>query len=416
MESNASAAQSGVTLRACKNALARFKLQLIFRLFFLAVGLVPLLAAISAWRFWLLAVALVILDIPAFILTLWPDACFGVLNIERAYACIDYQGFFRENAVDRFLKRRYSKKKYLAVCAVLFLIGWARNVRDIVRLCADSIDIMRCLPRNTRRDARTLIHRFCSSIWLPLSVFFIWCCLSGTLAGILSDASGRSHADPYRFRNAIDDTREQDVMQAVSQTMREEDYFYYVRIPFNENGFVAQNIDGTQQGEYLACISHHTGTQEAWEIVLTLTDLRSSAWKDDTQIIHPIRFDMQSKSETIYISGSDEKTLHYRDDSGTYVHVAQDQAPESYQALARYIILDEAMLSIMQKDGEHLAADSDSGFIHIRYETEDTRITIGVKEDRLPYEVAVSEQAPAAFSFETEAILFDGTHTFTLPQ
>ena len=416
METNASAAQGGVTLRACKNALARFKLQLIFRLFFLAVGLVPLLAAISAWRFWLLAVALVILDIPALILTLWPDICFGVLNTDRAYACINYSGFFRENAVDRFLQRPYTRKKYVAVCIVLLLIGWARNIRDIVRLCADSIDITRCLPRPTQRNTRVLFRRFCRSIWLPISIFFLWCCLAGTLAGMLSDVASRAHSDPYRFYNGIDDTREQAVMQAVSQTMRQEDYFYYVRIPFNENGFVAQNAAGTQQGEYLACISHHTGTQESWEIVLTLTDTRSSAWKDDAQIIHPIRFDAQAESETIYISGSDKKTLHYRDESGTYVHVAQDQAPAGYQALVRYIILDEATLSAMQQDSEHLAADSDSGFIHIRYETEDMRITIGVKEDRFPYEVAVSQQAPDAFCFETEAILFDGTHTFTLPQ
>lgn len=413
MESTA--ANGGVTLRACKNALARLKVQVVFRLVFVALALVPLWAGLAAWRLWLVLTALAVMDVPAVILTFWPDVCMGVLSTRRAYDCIDYPGFFPERKIDLLLAPPFDAKKRIAAAALTALLGWLFNARQIVRLTADFIDITRCLPRK-KGGFPVLWKRFCSGLGLPAALFVLWCGSAGLIASPLADAAGLSRADPYRFRSAVDEEAENAVLSALSQTLREENYIYYVQIPFNENGFAAQNVSGRQSASYLACVTHQMTTQESWEIVLTLDEERSAAWANEADVVHPIRFDAQSQSETIYVSGSDEKTVYYRDASGAYTSCEQDDAPESYRTLLRYILLDASKVQAMQSDGEHTAVDSDSGFIHIRYETETERITVGVKDDRYPYEASYAVSGENAFSMKTEAIRFDSLHAFTLPQ
>ena len=130
--------------------------------------------------------------------------------------------------------------------------------------------------------------------------------------------------------------------------------------------------------------------------------------------MHPIRFDADGGSESVYFSGEAADTVYYRDASGTYVQSALDDAPDNYQALARYILLTSDTVSAMLADDEHTAADGASGIVHIRYETDAQRITVGMKDDYLPFEASVTEFADN-FSFKTEAIRFEAVNNFTLP-
>ncbi len=412
--SDAKAPGGGVTLRACKNALARLKLQMILRLCFVAVALIPLLCGFIAWRMYLVAIALVLQDIPAFLLTLKPDFGMGVFNTQRAYDCIDYPGFFTDKKLDRFLTPPFAGKKKIGVYAFLFFFGWYCNLRQIVKLTADYIDITRCFPKNPDKRFSARWKRFRGGLGMVCAVFLVWCAIAGTLAGALADVVGTSHGDPYTFRSAVDEKTEDDVLYGLSSTLRDRSYFYYVNIPFNENGFAAQGATGKQSASYLACITHQLTTQESWQVTLTLTDERSAAWREDADVVHPIRFDTDGGSESVYFSGEAADTVYYRDASGTYVQSALDGAPESYQALARYILLTSDTVSAMLADDEHTAADGASGIVHIRYETDAQRITVGMKDDYLPFEASVTEFADN-FSFKTEAIRFEAVNNFTLP-
>lgn len=400
-----------LTLRACKNTLGRLKVQILFRLLFVLLSLLPLMVGFGAWRMYLVLMGLFLMAAPQALLCFRENVAGGVFNTQRAYDIIGYAGFFPERKIDTLLADWQKDKKHLAVTiALLVLMGYALNIRSIVRLCASFIHINSSLP-HPKGSFDAYRKRFMQGLGIIAAASFA--CLIGAslLSHPLIDVAGRSRRDPYRIRMAVSQEEELQVIDRIACVLRDEAYFYYVDIPFNENGFSVLG-GGKQRASYLAQVSHANGTQEMWEIALTLNEDRSAAWSDAANVIHPIHFDTESGEELVYISGSEEKMMHYRDDSGSYVQVPYSDAPAAYQALVNYILLDSADMEMLRSDPEHLAADAAEDFIHICYETEDMRITIGVKDSSYPYEVSYRK---GEFSYTTRAIRFDNIHLFTLP-
>ncbi len=400
----------GITLRACKNTLGRLKVQILFRLAMLFIALIPLMTGLGAWRLWLILIGLGIGMVPEAILLTKEDFAAGVLSASRAYDIIGYEGFFPERKIDTFLHASHEdKKSKILFWVIVSLLGFGLNIRSIVRLCASFFHINLSLPHHKGKFS-AYWKRFCEGLGLTLTCA-AFCFFLVTLASNgLIDVFSRTAKDPYRFRGGISDAQEMVVADRIAAVLEEEAYFYYVEIPFNENGFDV-NTEGKQSASYLAQISHATGTQQMWEIILTLNEDRSGAWSDAANVTHPVHFDPETQQEIIYVSGDEQKTLHYRDDSGTYVQVAQTDAPAAYQALLSYIF-DGSIVRAWAQDTEHLAADADEGFIHLRYETETSRITMGVKDDSFPYEFALTD---GEFSYASRAFRFDNIHPFSLP-
>jgi len=402
--------KGGVTLRACKNTLGRLKLQILFRLAMMFVALIPLMAGLGAWRMWLILIGLGIGMVPEALLLTKEDFAAGVLSTERAYDIIGYEGFFPDRKIDTFLHSSHEdKKSKILFWVIVSLLGFGLNIRSIVRLCASFFHINLSLPHQ-RGKFSAYWKRFREGLGLVLTIA-AFCFFLVTLASNgLIDVFSRTTKDPYRFRGGISDAQEMVVIDRIATVLEEDSYFYYVDIPFNENGFDV-NSEGKQSASYLAQISHATGTQQMWEIRLTLNEDRSHAWSDAANVVHPVHFDAETQQEIIYVSGNEQKTLHYRDDSGTYVQVAQADAPDAYQVLVSYIF-DSSIVRAWAQTTENLAVDAEEGFIHLRYETEDSRITMGVKDDSFPYEFSFNQ---GEFAYASRAFRFDNLHPFSLP-
>ena len=366
---------------------------------------------------YLVAIALVLQDVPAFLLTLKPDFGMGVFNTQRAYDCIDYPGFFTDKKLDRFLTPPFAGKKKIGVYAFLFFFGWYCNLRQIVKLTADYIDITRCFPKNPDKRFSARWKRFRGGLGMVCAVFLVWCAIAGTLAGALADVVDTSHGDPYTFRFAVDEKTEDDVLHGLSSTLRDRSYFYYVNIPFNENGFAAQGATGEQSAfGILPCIIHQLTTQESWPGHAVDADGRAKSprgARTRTSCIRSVLTRTAAASRSI-------SAARRRTPSVTAMPPAPmcsrrwTMRPKAYQALARYILLTSDTVSAMLADDERTAADGASGIVHIRYETDAQRITVGMKDDYLPFEASVTEFADN-FSFKTEAIRFEAVNNFTLP-
>ncbi|MBR3195372.1 MAG: hypothetical protein IKF50_01580 [Clostridia bacterium] len=401
-----------------RNALARLKLQILFRLFFVCIALIPLVIAFFAWNWIPLVVSLLLMGLPAIILTFDPEFALGIFNTDRALSCVHYSGHFAKQGLDYWLTGPFSAVKSVFVGLVVLLFGWFFNLRSLVRISFDFQDIYRTVPRSGRRFS-DYMKRFCQGLGLVLVLFIVWFAAVNLVTSFVSRHVA-ANQNPYVFQNALEDTDKQNVLENLQDLLHTKPYFYHVEIPFSEDGFDLgreQEEKPDTHASYRAEISHDVfAPNEVWEFNLFLNDDRSG-WMDADDIVHPIAFDANAASTKLYLSRDPRGkiTLMYQPRPGaSYVMIPIDEAPEAYQTLTRYLLLPDEVLDMMQQDPDNLMFDGDEGLFHIVYQSPTDRVTIGMKDSVYPFEVSLHAET-LGMQYETEVIRFDGTHSFTLP-
>ena len=402
-----------------RNALARLKLQILFRLFFVSVALVPLVIASYTANLIPLVIGLLIMGFPSILLTFDPEFALGIFNTDRALSCVRYSGHFPKRGLDWWLTGPFSGAKKIAVALVTVLFGWFLNLRSLLRIVFDFQDIYRTVPQ-TSRQFSAYMKRFCQGLGLLTLLFIIWFAAVNLMAYSMSARVSPGKSNPYVFQDQAQETDKENILDQVRELLHNNAYFYYVEIPFDESGFTLglEREETTQSASYHAEIAHDViAPQEIWEFTLSLNEERSKDWTDEADVIHPISYDSGSAATKFYLSkdARGKIMLYYEPRAGAgYVSCAIDEAPQGYQDLLSYLLLPDEVIDMIASDPENFALDGTEGLLHGVYQSQTDRVTIGLKDTTYPFEVMISSET-FNLRYETEAIRFDGTHTFTLP-